>query len=365
MSGDTNISIRELIIEAFDQHENPRKFIIEKLQLNPDKVLGENASDSACWRFLITLATEIKQGNFGPRTYITQLNDVLKLVSDSKKIIVIIGAGASCGPDFRSPGGLYDQIAKEKVLSDPYQVFDLDYFCKDPTIFWRFAHLIFPERIPQHSDTHRFLAGLSSQHRLLRLYSQNVDTLELDIPDEQLRCVHGSWRENACSSCGAHYSLEQIRPYVEKQEVPHCTSCGGLIKPGIVFFGQPITIEDEDIEKDASQADLLIVIGTSLRVAPVSYLPRLMRGIPAILINNEPVTCDFDAELIGTCSDGSNLLSHVLGIESGPLPDINKIEFVPPNKFVMPSNNMPKFDEDGRSTFIVTESNEIIDFNSI
>ena len=83
-----------------------------------------------------------------------------------------------------------------------------------------------------------------------------------------------------------------------------------------------------------------------------------MRGVPSILINREPVTCEFDAELIGDCTTGIKLLSQTLGFTPNEI-NLDEIEFCLPNKFILPGEYHPSFEEDGRSIFIVNESNDI------
>jgi NAD-dependent SIR2 family protein deacetylase len=265
-----------------------------------------------------------------------------------------MGAGASSGPDFRSPGGLYDSITESGLLDDPYSVFDLEFFLRDPSVFWRFAHLIFPDEIPKFSATHIFLELLEQHRKLLRVYSQNVDTLERGISDEHLRCVHGSWRENHCLQCHQQYSIEDLRPAVTNGVMPQCVRCGGPIKPGIVFYGQPTNLNEIEVSQDAQEADLLIVIGTSLKVHPISELPLIMRGVPSILINRERVNCEFNAELIGDCTDIVQHVEAALGwIE--PMDGAQPVLF-PLNKFVFPSESdlSTTVWETGRDAFLVS-----------
>ena len=368
MNFEGGISFNQLVMNAIENGENPRIFIENYLHIHPDELLGKDSTDFQAWNLLLQMASILQhKSRLRPKEYISNMDNILKLFSTAQKIVVIIGAGASIGPDFRSPGGLYSQIQNDGVLEDPCQVFDESYFRQDPSIFWKYAHLIFPSLHPKHSSTHYLLAALAEQGRLLRLYTQNVDVLEIGIPDEKLQCVHGSWRQSKCLACERTFTIEEIRPYVESQTVPVCP-CGGQIKPGIVFFGQDININETIIDYDAHNADLLVVIGTSLRVAPVSYLPEIMDTVPSILINREPVTCEFNAELLGDCSQVVQFLAKKLNINLNPNDqgdDLNDAEFenvryIDPNKFIFPSQDGTgtQFLEDGRSLFLVTPSLE-------
>lgn len=353
MDDDSRLTVNKVMkcMRAGNSAEDTFKKLVGE---SPENVFSEQMPDAYLWNFLIQYAREqTRERIVKARKPIQSMDEIIKLIENSNHIIVIIGAGASIGPDFRSPGGLYDSIAKEGCLEDPYQVFDLDYFKKDPSIFWRFAHKIFPDKNPAHSDTHYFIAELEKHGKLQRLYSQNVDTLECGVPESKLSCVHGSWRNSACLSCGRTFDIEELRASVEAQTAPTCP-CGGQIKPGIVFFGQKTNIEDEDISEDAEVGDLLIVIGTSLKVAPISMLPNFFQQIPSILINREPVTCSFSAELLGDCSDVVNELQRGLGWkESQAQPNI---EFNIPNKFFFPDKdgNISHVYETGPVSFVVT-----------
>ncbi|KAH0791417.1 transcriptional regulator, Sir2 family protein [Histomonas meleagridis] len=354
------MDIQKLIVDALTKGHSPLA-VFRALEIDPAEVAPDVDNEDDLWKVLVQIANHYEKNPpaFVQKQYISNISKVVELISNSSKIVVIIGAGASVGPDFRSPGGLYDTIAKAGVLSDPYQVFDLDYFRHDPSIFWRFAHTIFPSTNPEHSAAQYFFAELEKRGKLLRLYSQNVDTLEVGIPDEKLRCVHGSWRETRCLQCGELHTIEDLRESVNNQTVPVCKKCGGQVKPGIVFFKQPVSIKEEEIRSDSHNADLLIVVGTSLRVAPVSYLPEVFYRVPSILINREPVTCQFNAELLGDCDAVVGVLENALGwkqtTDGGTLDDF---VFTRPNKFVLRTKEGEhlRFFETARTTFNVTPS---------
>jgi NAD-dependent SIR2 family protein deacetylase len=336
---------------------SPYEAYVKIVGHDPSEVFSNHPNDGLIWTVLLHLARKIQRERIQKaRTPIKDLGKVTELIQNSKKIIVIIGAGASIGPDFRSPGGLYDTIAKEEGLEDPYHVFDLEYFKKDPTLFWKYAHMIFPDKNPKHSETHYFIKHLQEQGKLIRLYSQNVDTLECDMPKELLRCVHGSWRDSKCLKCGKVFGIEEMRPYVETKLVPVCPECGGEIQPGIVFFGQRTNIEDVDITHDSENGDLLIVVGTSLRVAPISMIPNIMAHIPSILINLEPVTCSFSVELLGDCSKIVKYIERKLGWVNDKESEVEEPHFNEPNRFIFhgKDGNISRTQETGLYTFLIT-----------
>ena len=349
-----SVSLKATVFEAIDCGKDPRDLMSQLLSKDRSEF---TEPDQCLWHQLYHMAiNEELNPPREPKPIINDFQDVLRLINKAQKIVVVLGAGGSVGLDFRSPGGLYDSISKEGVLEDPCDVFDLNYFENDPSIFWRFAHTIFPPANPKHSAVHYFIQELENRGKLLRLYSQNVDTLEIGVPQSKLRCVHGSWRESRCMHCGALHSVEDLRGYVERGAVPQCHFCGGPIKPGIVFFGQSVNLNDYELSLDAQEADILIVIGTSLKVAPVSEIPEIMAHVPSILINRATVNSDFSAELLGECDDIVRTIEYELGWEAEEGIDPNDATFFAPNKFIFPSHSelATKVVATTRNEFLVT-----------
>lgn len=128
-------------------------------------------------------------------------------------------------------------------------------------------------------------------------------------PDRLLQC-HGAFETATCLHCRAKYSLEDIRAEIEAQQVPMCRRCGvspeGVVKPDIVFFGEGLGDRfSKAIERDRPRADLLLVMGSSLKVGPVNKIMQwLPARVPQVLVNRELVggpNAQFDVELLGDC----------------------------------------------------------------
>jgi len=219
----------------------------------------------------------------------------------AKNIIVMCGAGISVSagiPDFRSPGtGLYynlQKYMKEDVvdrMEDPQDVFSLAYFRKNPKPFYEVAKAIYPD-LYHPTKAHYFVLLLHEHGLLLRDFTQNIDTLELiaGIPREKLVFSHGSFAKSHCVGCGKEYSYEYVRDKVFADEIPKC-ECGACIKPDIVFFGEALPAEffAKRVE-DFPKCDLLIVMGTSLKVQPfASLISHVAPEVPRLLINMEVV----------------------------------------------------------------------------
>ncbi|KAF9430709.1 NAD-dependent histone deacetylase sir2 [Podila epigama] len=250
------------------------------------------------------------------------LEQAVDLIKNSKKIMVLTGAGVSvsCGiPDFRSPNGIYARLA-EFELDDPTDMFDLEVFVERPELFYSFAHEIYPSNFTP-SPSHHFVKLLETRGKLLRNYTQNIDTLEQKAGIHNVLQCHGSFATARCIRCKRHVDGAMIEDSIMKQQVAYCQVCKEdlfinsndsedktdpppLMKPDIVFFNEALPFEfGEYFDKDRDETDLLIVMGSSLKVEPVSdIMYKLPPNVPQILINRTPIThTEFDVQLMGNC----------------------------------------------------------------
>jgi len=244
--------------------------------------------------------------------HINTFEDVVELLRNSSHIVILTGAGVSvsCGiPDFRSPGGLYEQVEEKYNLPDPQCLFDIHYLRDDPQPFFEFAREIYPGN-HKPSPTHYFIKELDRRGKLLRNYTQNIDTLEIAAginTDKVVNC-HGSFATASCVVCKKSVDCEAIRDDIMNMKIPQCASCqieGSFMKPDIVFFGEPLPERfGKCFAEDSDKVDLLIVMGSSLKVQPVALIPELTDGsIPQILVNREVVAHphEFDHVFLGDC----------------------------------------------------------------
>lgn len=265
------------------------------------------------------------------------LEHVKAALASAKKVIVLSGAGISTSlgiPDFRSSEGFYAQL-EHLGLSDPQDVFDLGVFHSEPQVFYLIAHMILP---PQDSYTpmHAFIKMLDDKGILLRNYTQNIDNLESNVglPADKVVQCHGSFAAATCVTCHRSVPGQDIFSAIRNKEVPYCTSCTkarlalmdkeetyvpesyGVMKPDITFFGEPLPERFHDvINDDLAQCDLVISVGTSLKVAPVAdIVDKVPLSVPQILINRDPIThCNFDVSLLGYCDEVALFLESQLG----------------------------------------------------
>jgi NAD-dependent SIR2 family protein deacetylase len=154
------------------------------------------------------------------------------------------------------------------------------------------AHELWPGVQFQPTLTHHFLKMLDDKGLLLRIYSQNIDGLEFlaGIPDDKLVECHGHFRTASCIDCHRAADAEQVKEtIVGDGKTPTCKHCGGNVKPDIVFFGEQLPDRfHRMLKKDIPKADLLLVMGTSLKVAPVSMIPNMVR-CNKVLFNRDKV----------------------------------------------------------------------------
>ncbi|PYH47746.1 SIR2 family NAD-dependent protein deacylase [Aspergillus saccharolyticus JOP 1030-1] len=246
------------------------------------------------------------------------------LEKDVRRIVVMVGAGISTSagiPDFRSPDtGIYSNLAYLD-LPDPEAVFDISFFRENPKPFYTLAREIAPGRY-RPTIAHSFIKLLYDKGRLLKHFSQNIDCLErlAGVPGEMIVEAHGSFATQRCIDCKADYPGDQMKAAIAAGEVPHCQQCNGLVKPDIVFFGEALPSDFFDSRDLPEQADLCIVMGTSLTVQPFASLPQFCRdGVPRVLINMERVgglgSRPDDVLVLGDCDTGVRRLARALGWE--------------------------------------------------
>jgi len=241
---------------------------------------------------------------------------------DPRNVICMVGAGLSTAagiPDFRSPGtGLYDNLQRYN-LPKPEAIFDLGFFRESPNAFYHLAKELWPtgkKYMPTRS--HYFLAMLEKQGRLLRCYTQNIDMLEqlAGLSEEKVIAAHGNFAK-AHTLEGKEVPVAELEAAVF-HGIDACRDLekkyGALVKPDIVFFGESLPENfHKGMQADFPHCDLLIVLGTSLAVAPFNQLIRKVAPMcPRVLVNKEPAGL---ARRPGVNGDVSNIRG---GFRFGP-----------------------------------------------
>ncbi|XP_054264098.1 NAD-dependent protein deacetylase sirtuin-2 [Macrosteles quadrilineatus] len=270
------------------------------------------------------------------------VDGIVKLIKEGKckKIVTLAGAGISTSagiPDFRSPGsGLYHNLQKYN-LPNPQAIFEIGFFRENPQPFFTLAKELYPGSFKP-TVCHYFIKLLHEKGVLLRHYTQNIDTLErvAGMPGDKIIEAHGTFYTSHCLDCKKEYSMEWMKEIIFQDSVPTCTSCNGVVKPDIVFFGENLPASFySNCPKDLPNADLLIIMGSSLAVQPfASLVDKVRKTCPRLLINREKVGgpdrlmqmlgmgggLDFDSPsntrdvmLLGDCDQGCQLLADKLG----------------------------------------------------
>jgi len=217
-----------------------------------------------------------------------------------KNVVVMCGAGISTKagvPDFRSPSaGLYFKIRKIPDLPYPEAVFDGSFFRQNPVPFYRLVREIYPERL-EPTLTHRFFKLLDNKGILTRVFTQNIDALEFlpHLDPEKVVEAHGTFHRSYCTKCNKRFTLEWLKSQMfnenVNQGVPLCDieSCKAVVRPDVVLFGESLPENywhraSSDFKSD--KCDLLIVLGTSLSVAPFnSLVTKTSKNVPRVYIN--------------------------------------------------------------------------------
>lgn len=217
-----------------------------------------------------------------------------EIIEQSRKIVFFGGAGVSTEsgiPDFRSEDGLYRQrydVPPEVMLSSTY-------FYSHTAEFYRFYRDKMLPLSASPNAAHKKLAAWERAGKLLAVVTQNIDGLHQAAGSKRVYELHGSIHRNYCLACGKFYSAQYI---AESSAVPHC-SCGGLIKPDVVLYGEQLDAPTVQGALEAiASADTLIVAGTSLTVYPAAGFVEYFRGKHLVLINRDATPLDGKCSLV-------------------------------------------------------------------
>lgn len=225
-----------------------------------------------------------------------ELKDIRK---DSKRIVFFGGAGVSTEsgiPDFRSPDGLYGQ----KYDYPPETILSHSFFVRHPEEFFRFYRDKMIADWAKPNITHLKLAEWEREGKVT-VVTQNIDGLHEKAGSKKVFNLHGTVMSNHCVKCGKFFALDYIK---NSEGVPFC-DCGGVVKPDVVLYEEQLDGETiVGAVKAISEADTLIVAGTSLAVYPAAGLIDYYRGKNLILINKQPTPADHAARLVFNCALG-------------------------------------------------------------
>ena len=230
-----------------------------------------------------------------------------RLIRERQPCVALTGAGISTEsgiPDFRSPSGIWAQY-------DPMEYATIDAFRRDPAKVWDFyAKRLALLKDARPNAAHLALAELERRGLLAAVVTQNIDRLHELAGSREVVEVHGSIRTFVCLSCGTRASFDEVVALLADAPAPPCSSCGAILKPDVVMFGEllPVTEIDRAFEL-ARTARLMLVVGSSLEVHPVAGLPleTLAAGGEVAIVNQGPTPLDGRATLKLERSAGETL----------------------------------------------------------
>ncbi len=222
-------------------------------------------------------------------------NRLEQMIQKARNIVFFGGAGVSTEsgiPDFRSAHGLYQQGGEGCSYED---MLSIRFFVNRPDDFWVFykSVMLYPDAEPNRA--HYALTRLEKQGKLKAIVTQNIDGLHQKAGSKNVLELHGTVLKNTCLKCRRLYGLDYV---LSHEGTPHC-ECGGLLRPDIVLYGEPL----QDAVMDAAtrtvmDCDLLIVSGTSLMVYPAAGLLGYRRGAKLALINRDQTPFDNRADVV-------------------------------------------------------------------
>jgi len=205
------------------------------------------------------------------------------ILKSHTEVVVLTGAGISAGsgiPTFRDQKGLWNQYRPEQ-LATPQA------FAKNPKLVWEFYNWrreIIAAARP--NSAHLTLADMAKRIPHFALITQNVDGLHEDAGNLDVLEIHGSLWKMQCSVCDASWSDKQV-PLPELP--PRCSACGELARPAVVWFGEALNPDKlNEAIRLASQAELMLVIGTSALVQPAASLPVIANAEGAYIVEINP-----------------------------------------------------------------------------
>ncbi|MDR1596455.1 MAG: NAD-dependent deacetylase [Treponema sp.] len=249
----------------------------------------------------------------------SKIAQLFSLIVNARHCAALTGAGISVSsgiPDFRGKNGMYT-AGLPREFPDKYppevlalylsglpveKVFDIDEFENDPGYFYTNAGpLVYTVHEKEPSVVHTCLAELERRGLLKAVITQNIDMLHQKAQSRRVIEVHGSPRMHYCLRCaGIRVPYAEAAAAVNAGQMPRCPKCGRVLKPAITFYGESLPLEARrEAEGEAQDADLMLILGSSLTVLPAAAIPRttLQRGGKLVIVNDMRTPLDEDAAL--------------------------------------------------------------------
>jgi len=227
-----------------------------------------------------------------------KIDRLKEIVANSKHLVAFTGAGISAEsgiPTYRGTGGIWTKY-------DPAKYANVQYFLKDPSYYWRFFRDVrYPSlKQAQPSAAHYVLVELEKQGILSLVITQNIDGLHQMAGQSNVCGLHGNTRQIKCTDCKSMFPMDTVYEQLEKELPPHC-SCGGLLRPNVVLFGESLPQEAlMEAWQAAEECDTFLVVGSSLVVYPAAQIPVRAKehGASLVIVNIDETPLDPMADLV-------------------------------------------------------------------
>ena len=214
------------------------------------------------------------------------LKEVIEIINNSNNIVFFGGAGVSTAsglPDFRSATGLYNKANNSNY--SPEYMLSHEFFEENPSEFMKYVreNLMVEGILP--NDCHYALTKLEEMGKLKGIITQNIDGLHQKAGSKNVVELHGSLEDYYCVSCHKSYDISYVNKF---DDLVRCEDCGGIVRPDVVLYGEGLDQNNISYAINLiSQADVLIIGGTSLVVYPAAGLIDFYKGNKLVLINQE------------------------------------------------------------------------------
>ncbi len=228
----------------------------------------------------------------------TDIKTFADMLARARRAVFFGGAGVSTESgvkDYRSKDGLYTTVKQYGV--SPETILSHSFFFEHTDVFYDFYYKYFLSAEVRPNPAHIALAELEKRGILRSVVTQNIDGLHQAAGSRTVRELHGTVMRYHCCDCGEEFSVDDVKK--ARGEIPHCRSCGGIIKPDVVLYEEPLDAQTlTDAIRDIASADLLIIGGTSMTVYPAAGLVQYFQGDSIVLINRDETPYDSAASLV-------------------------------------------------------------------
>ena len=220
-----------------------------------------------------------------------------KIIDESNNIVFFGGAGVSTESgikDFRGKNGLYKEGQRKNLNVSPEYMLSISCLIDEPLEFFEYYRNNLNCEDAKPNITHKYLKKLEDRGKLKAIITQNIDGLHQKAGSNNILEIHGTTYRNYCMDCNKEYSHDFI---FKNKGIPRC-SCGGIVRPDVVLYGEMLPDSYIKAIDYIRKADLLIVAGTSLTVQPASGLINYFRGNNLVIINLSKTPYDNVATLV-------------------------------------------------------------------